>query len=132
MLGLEQVGIDDNFFALGGHSLLAVRLASGMRAKLGLKITLCNLFDEPTVAGLLKKTKPSGSSQSDLGVLLSLRTAGDLNPFFCVHPVGGLSWCYSSLLIKFPPIILSTGYKLEISSSGTDFHRASRIWRPTM
>lgn len=39
-----------------------------------------------------------GSSQSALDVLLPLRTSGDKPPLFCVHPAGGLSWCYAGLM----------------------------------
>lgn len=88
VLHLPRVGIDDRFFDLGGHSLLAVQLMSRIREALGVELSIGNLFEAPTVAGLAERLE-MGSSQSALDVLLPLRTSGDKPPLYCVHPAGG-------------------------------------------
>jgi amino acid adenylation domain-containing protein/non-ribosomal peptide synthase protein (TIGR01720 family) len=51
VLGLERVGIDDNFFALGGDSILSLQIVSRALAA-GMRISPRDLFEHPTVRGL--------------------------------------------------------------------------------
>lgn len=52
LLGIEQVGIDDNFFDLGGHSLIATQLVSQLRQDFQIELSLRCIFESPTVAEL--------------------------------------------------------------------------------
>jgi len=55
VLGLEKVGIHDNFFDLGGHSLLITQLLAKVRDTFKVNLSLRSLFQDPTVANIAKK-----------------------------------------------------------------------------
>src|SRR5262249_41469737 len=98
VLGLERVGIDDDFFALGGHSLLATRVISRVRSSLDVELSIRSLFEAPTVAALVERLGEGPPTQSDLEPLLPIRARGSKQPLFCIHHAGGFSWPYSRLI----------------------------------
>lgn len=50
VLGVDRIGVDDNFFALGGHSLLATMAMGRMRRAFDTDLPLSLLFEAPTIA----------------------------------------------------------------------------------
>jgi acyl carrier protein len=52
VLGLEAVGLDDNFFDLGGHSLLMVQVHTALTERLGHPFPLIKLLENPTIRQL--------------------------------------------------------------------------------
>lgn len=52
LLQVEDIGVDDDFFELGGQSLMAIRAVSRIREAFGVDVSLRNIFDQPTLAGL--------------------------------------------------------------------------------
>jgi len=73
VLGLERVGVEDDFFALGGHSLLATQIVAQVRSDFSINLPLHALFTSPTVASLSQQVVEllGHASDSDTEKLLS-------------------------------------------------------------
>ncbi|KAA0928077.1 MULTISPECIES: non-ribosomal peptide synthetase [unclassified Rhodococcus (in: high G+C Gram-positive bacteria)] len=103
VLGVERVGLDDDFFALGGNSLLAVKLVSKLGAAVGGPIPLNWLFVDASVASLAARITAAtaspveGDESSGLDTMIPLRIGGSASPLFCIHPIVGLSWAFGGL-----------------------------------
>ncbi|MFL5997086.1 MAG: amino acid adenylation domain-containing protein, partial [Streptomyces sp.] len=111
VLGLEKVGIDDDFFALGGHSLLAARLGSRIRDRFQAPLPMRALFQAPTVAELaghveqaLRTARDASKAGGDdpFARVLPLRTGGDKEPLWWMHLAGGLAWPYLNFSAHLP------------------------------
>jgi acyl transferase domain-containing protein/thioesterase domain-containing protein len=111
LLGVDEVGRDDDFFALGGHSLAAVRLFARIRKQWNVDLPLATLFQGSTLAGLAALVAQAGHLDTSMPgtpaptaapasnviqlprawspLVAICRGAPEHRPLFCVHGAGG-------------------------------------------
>ncbi|HCI82789.1 MAG TPA: hypothetical protein DHW02_24220, partial [Ktedonobacter sp.] len=94
LLGVQPVGLKDNFFTLGGHSLLAVRLMSRIEQVYGKKIPLATLFAGATVEHLANVIMGDEETRPRAPVV-AVQANGSRRPFFFLHGdwFGGGFYC---------------------------------------
>ncbi|MBV9773028.1 MAG: amino acid adenylation domain-containing protein, partial [Gemmatimonadetes bacterium] len=69
MLGIDQVGVHDDFFSLGGHSLYATQIISRVRDQFQVELSLQAIFEHPTVAGLAAQVEELKRTQGDVEIV---------------------------------------------------------------
>nr|VFK47647.1 MAG: amino acid adenylation domain-containing protein/thioester reductase domain-containing protein [Candidatus Kentron sp. TC] len=81
-LGVDKIGIHDNFFDLGGHSLLAVELISQVKEHFAVDVPMRVLFEEPTVSGILKGMglARTETEKEELDLDMEARLEDDIRP----------------------------------------------------
>ncbi|MEU0842433.1 non-ribosomal peptide synthase/polyketide synthase [Streptomyces sp. NPDC005962] len=78
VLGVEEAGAEDNFFALGGDSILAIRVASRLRTAFGTDVSPRSLFTHATVAALAAALSAPDSGAAPREVIPAVERGGDL------------------------------------------------------
>ncbi|WP_328490226.1 non-ribosomal peptide synthetase [Streptomyces zaomyceticus] len=66
ILKLDGVGVHDSFFALGGHSMASMRLLGRIRAEFGVELSIRDVFDALTVAGIAGKLDGASAARPAL------------------------------------------------------------------
>ncbi len=87
-LKIQEVGIDDNFFAIGGNSILALRIVIRIRELTGRELPLATFFQAPTIRSYSRfLTRDDADSQ--WSSLIAIQPGGAKLPFYFVHAIGG-------------------------------------------
>jgi phthiocerol/phenolphthiocerol synthesis type-I polyketide synthase E len=105
-LGIEQVGIHDDFFDLGGDSLLAVQLITKLNETLQKSLSPHSLLQSSTIAAFAALIKDNSDLYDNTNqplqpasesLLVEIKRGSFKQPLFLVHPVGGHVYIYRDL-----------------------------------
>jgi thioesterase domain-containing protein/acyl carrier protein len=116
VLGIENFGIQENFFDLGGHSLSAVSLAFRVSEAYGKNVPVRTVFDYQTIEQMARYLREEVALAPQSSVV-PIQPRGSQLPFFCVHGASGLAQIYipvSQYLGKSQPYYGLQSYGLEV------------------
>ena len=86
ILGIQPIGVKDNFFDLGGHSLLAVRLMTEIQGETGKRISLAALFQDATIEYLATVIRQENMVAD--AMVVEIQRGGSTPPFFGIVTPG--------------------------------------------
>jgi amino acid adenylation domain-containing protein len=132
LLGLDEVGVDENFFELGGHSLLATTLIARLREAFQVELPLRCLFENPTVGGLAAAINGRETSQAQDGRVADSLPTIQPNPQeryepFPLNDVQQAYWIGRSDALDLGNVSCH-GY-MEFESKNIDLPRLVQVWR---
>jgi len=85
LLGVQPIGIRNNFFELGGNSLLAVQMLTEVEKQWGKQLSITALLQASTVEDLVKLLQTD--IEEPEGDLIPLRAGGSKPPLFCIYGI---------------------------------------------
>lgn len=107
LLGIDSIGLDDEFFDLGGHSLIGVQLFSKIKQTYGVDLGLSTLFDARTIRQLAElitvESKTSKTEPEALSPIVPIQPSGSRPPLFLIP--GG----YGTTVLPFREVSLLLG-----------------------
>jgi FkbH-like protein len=99
LLGINGLGVEDDYFALGGTSLMAARLFTEISRRFGARLPLTTILGSSTVRALSRQLDQQRNPRS--GALIELRPGGPRNLFF-VHDGDGETLLYLNIARRMP------------------------------
>ncbi|MBA4260104.1 MAG: non-ribosomal peptide synthetase/polyketide synthase [Chitinophaga sp.] len=97
VLGIDPIGLSDNFFSLGGHSLLAFSLMEKINKLFSCSFPMTQIYTTPTIQQLCYAIS-NESMTMDVPIITSLKTVSEEKNLFLCHPISGLINCYDSFV----------------------------------
>jgi acyl transferase domain-containing protein/thioesterase domain-containing protein/acyl carrier protein len=102
LLGVENIGVHDDFFELGADSLITLRITDRIRQELGKEVPAHAAFRGSTVERMARaldqRADPAPSSP-----LVAIQPSGTRPPLFFVHPAAGIVFPYFALARELGP-----------------------------
>jgi FkbH-like protein len=115
LLTVDEVGIEDDYFALGGTSLLAAQMFAEIAKRFGVKLPLTTILDCPTIRLLAPRVEPQADLRS--GILIELKRGGP-RFLFLIHDGDGETLLYRNLARRLPD---------DLAVFGIEPRRLSRV-----
>jgi len=99
ILGLDRVGIHDDFFDLGGDSLAALQVAHLIEERIETGLPVSDLLQAPTVALMAERLRAARPATC----LVPIQPGGSRTPLFGVHDQSGEVLCFRELAARLAP-----------------------------
>jgi acyl transferase domain-containing protein/thioesterase domain-containing protein len=122
LLGVEAVGVRDNFFDMGGQSLTGVRLLAKVKKKYGVDLKLATLFSAPTIEKLCELVRDKTAPPS-FNSLIKIQPNGSKPPLFLIHEIEGSVIVFRDLVKHLDADQPVWGVEYSVSESLSPFLR---------